>query len=228
MPALFALFFVLVVAVIVYSWLQAEKRRRILAAYAVEHGLEFSGSDPFDLEDQLEQFKLMQSGHSRGACNVLWGDHAGSKVILFEYSHKTGSGKHQTTHSFVCCQWQLPVSLVPMAIRPEGLFDRMAEWFGHNDIDFESSEFSRRYHVTGDDPREVYAVIDQRMMGFLMESGLDCLEITGNQALTYRDESDLSPERCDWFLALSEGFNSRLPPHLVREKGGLVDADRAG
>jgi len=226
MPFLFCpffAFFIVVVALIIYAWVQGDKRRKLLAAYAASRGMQFSSEDPFDIPTSLGGFGLMQQGHGKGAANVHWGAPRGFDVMLFEYEYKTGSGKDESTHSHICCRWSLPAPLANMAMRPEGVFDRVAEWFGQNDIDFESEEFSRRYHVTGSDAREVYAVIHPRMMEFIMQSGMEYLEIMGNQALTYTNESTLSPERCDRFLTVAEGFNGNLPPHIVREKGGATN-----
>jgi hypothetical protein len=227
MPIVVILFFVFIIGIIIYSKIQADKRRAALAAYAAQRGLNFSSEDPFDIPGRLEDFSLMQSGSSRCASNVFWGTVGGSEIMLFEYQYVTGSGKHRTTHHYVCCQWRLPVPLASLAVRPENVLDHVAEWFGHNDIDFESSEFSRRYHVKGDDKREVYAVFHPRMMEFLMQSDLEYLEVIGDRALTYSDDSSLTPECCEWFLALARGFNENLPEHVIREKGGLTDARRS-
>ena len=218
MPCVVVIFVAAVVVIIVVSIIQGQKHRDALAAFAAERGLSFSADDPFDIEDRFEGFSLISSGHSRGASNVLWGDAGGRRVMLFEYRYKTGSGKNESTHWHVCCIWTLPVPLADMAIRPEGLFDRMAEWFGHNDIDFESSEFSSRYHVKGSDRREVYAVITPRMMEFMLSSDFKYLEVLGEAALVYSDESSLTPQLCEWLLALADGFDRNIPEHVIRDK----------
>lgn len=218
MPALFIFIVVVAAIVLVWSFIQNQKRREALMAFAGRRGLNFDADDPFDIPEQYGAFALMQHGHGRRASNVLWGNIAGRGVLLFQYRYTTGSGKNQTTHHRVACLWGLPVPLTDMAIRPEGVFDRVTEWFGHNDIDFESSEFSRRYYVKGDDRREVYAVMAPRMMAFMLERGMEYLEILGDDAMVYARKSDLTPERCRWLLDFAEGFDANLPDHVVRQK----------
>lgn len=219
MPPVFLLLIgVLILVVIVYSYLRARKVRDALRQYAWGRGLDFSPRDPFDIPKRYATFSLTRRGHSRRASNVVWGEVAGREVALFQYRYTTGSGKNQTTHHYVGCLWSLQVPLVDMAVRPESVFDRVAEWFGKNDIDFESEEFSRRFHVSGDDRREVYAVIDPRMMEYMLGSGLKHLEIHGDVAMTFEGGTYLTPERCERLLALADGFDANVPEHVVREK----------
>ncbi len=211
----------LVIGLVIWSFIRRSKQRDALRQFASRRGLQFSQHDAWDIPEQLGGFGLMQEGHGRDAGNVLWGNHAGAQVRLFEYEYKTGSGKNQTTHSYCCVSWRLPVRLSGLVIRPEGLFDTLAEWFGYNDIDFESSQFSRKYHVSGQDREEVYAVIDPRMMEFLLGAEVKNLQVIGDSSLAYVDKSWLTPELCDWLLAVAEGFNLNIPAHVVQSKGGI-------
>lgn len=219
-PGFIFLGIVVVVGVLLISHLFEQKRRRILADFAARHGLRFVPGRVRDHAIESMGFALMGRGHTRRVRNMVTGHLHGREVTLCEYRYTTGSGKNQSTHTFTCGAWQLPVPLGHTAIRPEGLFDRVAEWFGQNDIDFESSEFSRRYHVNGDDRREVYAVLHPRMMEFIMASDVRHLEIIGRTAMVHRDEGSLTPGLCDWFLDLGKGFDALLPEHLVRAKSG--------
>ena len=89
-------------------------------------------------------------------------------------------------------------------LRREGLFDRMAGALGFDDIDFESVEFSRRFHVKSSDKRFAYDLIDAGMMQFLLQDG-DGLD--GRQPCVDLGDDAL----CVWY-----GQSTRLdPPHLV-------------
>lgn len=222
MPLFFILFAALVAAIIIASIVHGARHRKMLAAYAASRGLAFAQHDPFDIPQRYREFALMKHGHSRRASNVIYGTVGGRSLMLFEYQYTTGSGKNSTTHTYTALIWTLPVPLSPLAVRPESLFDGVAEWFGHNDIDFESAEFSRRYHVKGDDRREVYAVFHPRMIEYLMASDLKYLEVLGSTAMLYRSEGSVTPQLGDWFMNLAAGFDGQLPEHLLREKGAVA------
>jgi hypothetical protein len=214
----FLLFAGLVVVVIVVSYIYNKKKQEELAAWGAQQGLQFSARDQFDIPKRFGEFGLMQQGHSHSASDVLWKEGDGREVLIFEYSYKTGSGKDESTHTCCACSWQLPVALGGLVIRPEGFFDHVAAWFGHDRIEFESTEFNKRYHVAGSDKRQVYDVITPQMMEFIMERDLKNLEVRGRTALGYL-ESSLNLERGQWLLEVSEGFTQRLPGHVISASG---------
>ena len=206
-----------VIVLAVAAYISNKKKQAALAAWAAQQGLQFSADDPFDIPERFSGFGLMQQGHSHAATNVLWREGGVGEVFLFQYSYTTGSGKEQTTHTCCACSWPLPVALKDIVIRPEGFFDHVAAWFGHDRIEFESTEFNKRYHVAGEDKREVYAVITPQMMEFMMQSNLENLEVRGPTALCHQ-ESSLDIERGQWLLGVSEGFTQRIPEQVVGEK----------
>lgn len=226
-PIVIVLVLAVIILMSIFGMIEARKRREALAAFAAQHGLHFVSDDLLLRETPFEDvgFALMDQGHDRTASSLLYGQVDGHRVHLFEYRYKTGSGKDESTYHYTCCVWGLPVPLADMAIRPEGLMDRVAEWFGDNDIDFESAEFSRRYHVNGDDRREVYAVVTPQMMEFIMGSDLEYLEIIGDTALVHKSDGTLTPELCRWFLDVARGFDRHLPEHLIRQKRGRGHGD---
>ncbi len=215
----FMLFACLVVVLICVSYVINKKRRQELAAWGEQRGLRFSVDDPFDIPERFSQFGLMQQGHSREATNVLWREGQAGEAFIFEYSYTTGSGKDETTYTCCACSWQLPVSLKEIVVRPEGFFDHVAAWFGHDRIEFESTEFNKRFHVAGADKREIYAVITPQMMEFIMQHDLDNLEVRGRTALVHQEET-LDVERGQWLLEAADGFTKLIPEHLVGNKEG--------
>jgi hypothetical protein len=60
------------------------------------------------------------------------------------------------------------VPLKPLSIRSEGASDRLAEFFGFDEIKFESAEFSRAFHVKSPDRKWAYDVLHPRAMEFLL------------------------------------------------------------
>ena len=89
----------------------------------------------------------------------------------YHYQTTSSNGKQTTTHHhyFSYCLIELPYASLPdLRIRREGIFDSLAGAFGFDDIDFESAEFSKRFHVKSSDKRFAYDVVHPAMMEFLL------------------------------------------------------------
>jgi len=161
----------LAVALIVFGILKARERREAMARLAAELGFEYYPDDPWDLEDKYAMFELFGRGHSRKASNVICGDVDGRAVVAFDYQYTTGSGKNQSTHSCQALVMGLPIVAAGLRMRSESLFDHVAAWVGYDDINFESDEFSRRYHVACDDRRFAYDILHARLIDYLLGCG---------------------------------------------------------
>ena len=168
MPVLFFVVFIGVVALIVYGFCAAERRRKMLAAWAASHGLTFDKERDRDFHERFEQLECLQQGHGRYAYNIMRGDWGGLPILGFDYHYATGSGKDESDYHFSAVIIRSPFPLKPLRVRREGLFDKVGAFFGFDDIDFESAEFSRMFHVKAADKRWAYDVIHQRMMEYLM------------------------------------------------------------
>jgi len=54
---------------------------------------------------------------------------------------------------------QSPLPLKLLYLRPENIFDRVTDFFGYDDIDFESVEYSRQFFVKAQDKRWAYDIL---------------------------------------------------------------------
>jgi hypothetical protein len=219
------LFFILAAAVIVVLAIlghqQAKKRRMALEAWAASRGLSFDPSNDRQMDDRYPEFKCLRRGGNRYASNVMQGRAAERPVCAFDYHYETNStdskGNSTTEHhhfSAVIVETGLP--LKPLLIRKEGFFDKVGEFLGFDDIDFESTEFSRQFYVKSPDRRWAFDVIHQETMEFLLASPRFSLEFQGSDAIAYRDRT-FKPEDFEAALAVIEGVLQRLPESLVRE-----------
>ena len=91
----------------------------------------------------------------------------------FDYhwqTHSTNSkGQRQThTHRMSALVVDARVPLKGLQIRAENFFDKMKSAFGFDDIDFESAEFSRKFHVSAEDRKWAYDVLHARAIEFLL------------------------------------------------------------
>lgn len=175
------LIFILVAAValilVACGYLQQRKRRKELGRFAAEFGWNFDPSSDYSIEEHYPQFGVFTRGHSRYAFNTIRGEMTLNgfrwPVVMgdYRYCQTTGSGKNSDTHTyhFSYLVLDMPYHVAgELTIRSEGVFDKLASMIGFDDIDFESAEFSRRFHVKSDDKKFGYDVVHPRMMEFLL------------------------------------------------------------
>ena len=215
-------FFVLVaggiVALIIYSVINARKRREALARMAAQWGLQYYADDPFDMPARYAHFDLFSSGHSRKATDVMAGKVSGRDVILCDYQYSTGSGKDETTYSFQAAIMAMPILAARMHMRRESIFDRVAAWVGHDDINFESAEFSKRYYLKCDDRKFAYDIFHARLIEYLLACG-DCpaLEMNGPTLLLYDSGNKL--ENFQRLMDIGQEIIRSIPEYVLHERG---------
>jgi len=219
MLAILGVMAAVVIAAVMYQ--QAKKRREALAALARELGLSFHPGPDAGHDDQYAHFEIFRRGRSRRAFNTLLGevDLVGQRchVRMGDFRYTTGSGKNRSTHTFSYLIVHLPWTHMPaLLIRPEGLFDKIAGAIGFDDIDFESAEFSRRFHVKSTDKRFAYDVIHPRMMEFLMSSSdPPTADIEHGRCLISDGKRRWDPAQFRERLRWTAGFVERIPDHVV-------------
>ncbi|OQB84632.1 MAG: hypothetical protein BWX88_02555 [Planctomycetes bacterium ADurb.Bin126] len=220
------LFVVLVVAVIaavaIFGHLAAMRRRKELAAFAQGKGLWFSEARTYDLDNQFPAFPCLRKGSNRYAYNMMGGTWGGRQVKCFDYHYETHStdskGRRQTHHHYFSGTIVAsPIPLEPLFIRPEGFFDKITEFFGADDIDFESAEFSRKFYVKAPDKKWAYDVIHTRTMEFLLGQPKFHIHFDRTSVLVYRERTftvnDFEPA-----IETAAGILERLPEYLVRQQ----------
>lgn len=231
---LVGLFIVIVAVVIAVGIFCSAQRRKELAAWAAANGLSFSPASDSSMDVRFGEFSCLDEGHDRYADSIMTGEWAdpddrnhplpgsgltGLAVCAFDYHYTTGSGKNQQTHSFSAVVAASPLPLEPLLIRPEGVFDKVAEFFGADDIDFESAEFSRQFFVKSPDKRWAYAVVDQRMMAFLLAVPRYHVQFTRTHIMAW-GSSTFSAAEFGSAVRLIRGMLERLPDYLVRQQTG--------
>jgi hypothetical protein len=237
----FVIFAIVALAVVIISAQLQKKRTEALRATAARMGWDFN-QGPFDggggwldgrgRSDEVPYmlFDTFQQGHSREFRNVMAGEVAcgarngqagvGLACEAGDFKWVTGSGKNKRTHrrSYFLFDFSDDLGVTPsLVIRPEGLGDRIMGVFGGGDIDFESDEFSRRFHVTSSDKRFAFAVIDPRMMEFLMENPSLSLLINGGWGMLVSESGEWDPQDFSWSAGWVKEFIEHWPDYLVRQ-----------
>jgi hypothetical protein len=182
---IFIVFAVLIVIGAIYGSIAARKRREALAALAARLGLNFSEDDNQSIEDRFDFLDALAQGHNRYAFNVFSGNYAAYEILVFDYHYETYSrdskGRQQTHHHyFSFFILMLPRSFPELSIASEGLFSKLAQAFGFDDIDFESAEFSRRFCVRSKDKKFAYDFCHVQMMEYLLANRDLTIEIEDN------------------------------------------------
>jgi len=185
-PAGIIILAILAVAAIALALYGGAQRRKKMAAYAAKRGLSFSPDKDRDMDERYSGFRCLRRGHSRFARNVMSGELDGMRVTAFDYQYTTGSGKHRRTHRFSAVITRSPIPLKPLFLRRERAFDKVTEFFGMDDIDFESAEFSRTFFVKSADKRWAYDVIHQGMMDHLLAGPRLSLEFDSSDIITWK------------------------------------------
>lgn len=223
-PLLVIVGIVLVGAVAYFSWLAEKKRREAMAALAAELGWRFDRTRDRSHDDEYAHFEIFRRGHSRAAYNTMWGElerqgrRWPAKMGDFTYKITTSTGKSTSTQTyrFSYLILHMPWSRVPdLLIRREGMFDKIAGVLGFDDIDFESAEFSRRFHVSSPDKRFAYDVIDPRMMEFLLKGDPPTVDLENRRCCISDGRRRWEPVEFRQKLAWITEFLDHWPKHVL-------------
>ena len=210
-------------------WLAEKKRREAMAAFADRIGWQFDPSRDRDHDDQYAHFEIFRRGHSRAAYNTLTGEldlrgrPCPAKMGDFTYkiTRHTGKSSSTRTYRFSYIILHLPFTGVPdLLIRREGLWDKLTDAFGFDDIDFESVEFSRRFHVTSADKKFAYAVIHPRMMEFLLHGEAAAVDIERARCCLSDGRKKWQPQQFEQTLVWVRQFFDLWPEHVMAQLEG--------
>lgn len=164
---------------------------------------------------ELSGFGAFQIGDSRMIFNVYRRDEPIRRLYLFTYRYSTGSGKNRSTHQHEYLLVQSSLFLPSLEWRQEHFGDRVAGFFGVRDIQFESSEFNERFHVTAASPEYAFQVIHPQVMEQMLAHFRRSWAIQGRNALTGLE--GVSPEAIENALWEIKTFFDAVP-QFVRDQ----------
>jgi len=215
---------VIAVAIVAAVWAarMRSKRREEVAGWAQANGLKFLPAKDHSLWLRYQAFKCLQKGDDRYAYNICLGTIGQRVTCGFDYhyeTHSTDSKGHRQTHHhhFSALVIDAGIPLKPLYIRPEGFFDRVTEFMGFEDIDFESAEFSRKFHVKAPDRRWAFDVLHQKTMELMLLYPRFHIEFQGNQVMAYHANKTFSPGDFSSALKVVTEMLDLLPPGVVEE-----------
>lgn len=210
------------VAVAGISIYQSHKRKKDLAAWAAENGMTFTADSDYHFGDQYPNFACMQRGSNRCSFNSMAGEWKGRQIQAFDYYYETHStdskGKRQThRHYFSAIMLTSEVPLKPLTIRPENFFDKVTQFMGFDDINFESAEFSRKFHVSGPDRKWAHDVIHTRSMEYLLGREMMTIEFSDHWVMVYNDRT-FTPVEFGMAAETASGLLDLLPEYVKQNQ----------
>jgi len=204
---------------------EAEKRKKALREWAQVRQLSFRHDRDYIMYLRYPQFSCLIQGSARYAYNIMQGTHGARPICAFDYhyeTHSTGSkGEPRTHHHFfsvVVVEANLP--LKPLLIRAKTFLDKVGEFLGLDDIDFELAEFSRQFHVTSPDRRWAFDVLHQQAIEFLLHAPRFALQFHDGCVVAYRNNV-YSTGDFEAALEVVTGLLDRLPNSVLRELKGM-------
>ena len=182
------------------------KRTEALRGVAAALGLEFAPTDETGLQAGFAGFKLFEHGSGRTVKNIAYGRVDDAEVMVFDYSYTTGSGKNRSTHSQTVAFLQSDALDLPEFVaRPEGLFDKIGQVFGYQDIDLPlHPDFSRRYILRGADEGRIRAAFAPAVARFFEANPGLSLEAKADRFIVYRASQRLKPDEWRGWLAVGQ------------------------
>jgi hypothetical protein len=209
------------IGLVVYSFVQAAKRRQELATYAVSRGWRYEAEQPM-LVDRFAgpPFGI---GSDRHAGNAVYGQHDGRDFVSFDYEYETSSGsgkdRRTTTHSFSIVALSMGVSLPSLRVDPENFIERVVGRVTNSDIDLELEDFNRAFTVTCPDRKFASDVLHPQMMEFLLQHRDIGWRFERDSMLMVSDALR-SVAEIDATLALMDQISDKIPDFVWRQVRG--------
>jgi hypothetical protein len=189
---------------------------RRLAEFALTHGWTYQ-PDGYGLTMGLTGFPFA-AGSERTMTDVISGRYDGRECSSYTLTVRQSAGDNKKVEQvFTVTQTRLDYPVPRLDIVPEDIGTRIAGAVAGTDIELESAEFNRTWHVQCADRRFAVDFIDPRMMQGLLNHRLPgvAVRIEGDKIAVWsagRTPVDALARRFD----LVTGIARRIPAHVAR------------
>ena len=180
-------------------------------------GLRAEAGDPFRLLD--DPFALFGRAASvRDIENSASGIRGGEHVIVADYWYAPSSDPQLDDHRrYTCVVRETPSWWTDVSVMPRGLVGLTRSVLPLGDLETESGAFNRRFEVRAADRRFANALLDQRMMAWLLEQPVEVgFEIAAGRLLVFRARVTTSLDDVALALEFAEGFEQRVPSVVLQ------------
>ena len=160
-------------------------------------------------------FPILRRGDGRGIDNALHGTYEGLALDVFDYwyhEESTDAQGHRSrsTYRFDCVATTFDADGGSLSIAEENLFTALADAVSLRDQQFESEAFNRMFNVKAADPVFATAILDARMMDWLMGHGTGHrFAIEGRHVLVVHDRVEVTELTA--LMATTAAFVAQIP-----------------
>ena len=138
--------------------------------------------------------------------------------FTYQVTSSNGKSTSTTTYRFSYVILHMPFVGVPdLLIRKEGFLDKIASVIGFDDIDFESSEFSRKFLVKSPDKKFAYDIVHPQMMEFLMQGPAPMVDIERDRVCFMDGKRVWSVAEFRRHLHWAKAFFELWPEHVTAD-----------
>ncbi|HEU0130930.1 MAG TPA: DUF3137 domain-containing protein [Mycobacteriales bacterium] len=216
--AVFAIF----VALAIVSYRRNQQRLATIASLCLSKGWQFLAGDPFGLPMRWPGPPFDQ-GYDRHAFDVVTGEVGGHPMVAFDYEYKTDSTDSEgrrttTTHRYAVCALGMPCVLPELSVAPEGVFSRIGQALGMQDIELESEAFNRAYKVRCPDRKLATDVLTPRTMELLLRGEKMRFRFSGTDVVSWHD-GQLQPADLLNRTAILAGVIDGVPSFVWKDRG---------
>lgn len=194
-----------------------------LRRLSMDRGWAFNPDPDRSHSEQYPRLALFNLGENKRAINTITGSLVANglrhQFRMGDHSYETSDMRDDSTtkHTLSYLIVHLPYAGVPeLEIRPEHFVDRIGSALGFEDIDFESAEFSAKFHVRSSEKKFAYDILTPGTMEFLLASSRRSIEIKAGILCIMTDASTWEPEQFVLHLDWVAAFLNRWPSHVIQ------------
>lgn len=204
---------------LISAMITAARRRRKMSEWAERMEFQFQPRKDRQFMDLYPRLDALRRGDTGWfARNIVRGRYAERVVVCFDYHYAKSSGEDTKHYEFSAVIIETGHRMHPLLIRKEGVMDKVGQFVGFDDINFESAEFSRTFYVKCDDRRFAYDVINPEAMEHLLaQPGLTLH--TDDARLLVLDDKLWSTEQFETALRHASRFLDLIPDDVVDDLG---------
>ncbi len=158
------------VAVLVVRWQLHKRKVAAFQAFAAQRGWIYRERDRTLTERYLGT--PFGQGFGKDAEHVLAGQHRGHGLIAFEYTYKerqgSGDSKRTVTYRNTVVALATPAPRPTLELNREGIGRKLLGLVGIRDLQLESEEFNKTFHIRTEDDKFAYDVLHPRTMEWML------------------------------------------------------------
>jgi hypothetical protein len=161
------------------------------------------------------------AGSVRQIENTATGSHGGQEIVIADYWFApTAAQQYDDYERYTCVIGPSMYGWSDLTVVPERLVSRLRDAIGVPQINTELEEFNRAFQIRAGDAWFASALVDARMMEWLLEQGPGVgFEVSGTRVMVFRRRATASLDDVADSLALYDDFVEHIP--RVVETGSL-------